>query len=152
MSTKRLPSRDELVICFAHLAYPKGDAYARRQTGIQWYEVRSVDELRASAARPHVIVASGFWRNELLDEAPNLCFVQSISAGTDQYDKERFREKGVRLASAKGVNARAVAEHAMSLNIELGILIQGGEYPRKVEQLFDGYVARGVFERLHVRS
>jgi len=133
LSTKRLPSRDELVICFAHVAYRMGDAFARRQTGIQWYEVRSVDELRASAARPHVIVASGFWRNELLDEAPNLCFVQSISAGTDQYDKERFREKGVRLASAKGVNARAVAEHAMSLILALARQLHTGRDNQKAK-------------------
>lgn len=126
MPTKQLPSRDDLVICFAHVAYRMGDAFARRETGIKWFEVRSAEELRTAASRAHVVVTSGFWRNELLDEGPNLCFVQSISAGTDQYDKERFREKGVRLASAKGVNARAVAEHAMSLILALSRQLHTG--------------------------
>lgn len=126
MSSKTLPSRDDLVICFAHVAYRMGEAFARRQTGIRYVEVRSVDELLAAADQPHVIVTSGFWRNELLDSAPNLRFVQSISAGTDQYDKDRFRQKGVRLASAKGVNANAVAEHAMALILALSRQLHTG--------------------------
>ena len=121
-----LPSRDELLICFAHVAYRMGDAFARRETGIKYVEVRSVEELKAVAPDAHVIVTSGFWRNELLDTASKLRFVQSISAGTDQYDKERFRQKGVRLASAKGVNANAVAEHAMSLILALARQLHTG--------------------------
>ena len=42
-------------------------------------------------------------------------FIQSISAGTDQYSREALKARGIRLASAQGVNARAVAEHAMAL-------------------------------------
>ena len=44
-----------------------------------------------------------------------LKFIQSISSGMDQYSKEQLGAKGVRLASAAGVNARAVAEHAIAL-------------------------------------
>ena len=47
--------------------------------------------------------------------ATKLRFVQSIGSGTDQFDKEQLAARGVRLASAAGVNARAVSEHAMSL-------------------------------------
>ncbi len=46
-------------------------------------------------------------------------FVQSISAGTDQYARDAFAARGVRLASAAGVNANAVAEHAMALILAL---------------------------------
>lgn len=126
MPSTLLPSREELVICFAHVAYRMGDAFARRETGIRFVEVRSVEELKAAAADAHVIVTSGFWRNELLDSAPRLRFVQSISAGTDQYDKERFRQRGVRLASAKGVNSKAVAEHAMALILALSRQLHTG--------------------------
>ena len=126
MPSTTLPSRDELVICFAHVAYRMGEAFARRQTGIKFIEVRSVDELQSAAAQAHVVVTSGHWRNELLDSAPNLRFVQSISAGTDQYDKDRFRQKGVRLASAKGVNEKAVAEHAMALILALSRQLHTG--------------------------
>ncbi len=134
MPSSALPGREELVICFAHVAYRMGDAFARRSTGIKWLEARSVEELRAAAAEAHVIVTSGFWRNELLDTASNLRFVQSISAGTDQYDKERFREKDVRLASAKGVNAKAVAEHAMALILALSRQLHTGRDHQRARQ------------------
>ncbi|HWB44077.1 MAG TPA: D-2-hydroxyacid dehydrogenase, partial [Hyphomicrobiaceae bacterium] len=42
-----------------------------------------------------------------------------ISAGVDWYDKEVLRAHGIRLASAAGVNAAAVAEHAMALILAL---------------------------------
>jgi D-2-hydroxyacid dehydrogenase (NADP+) len=119
MISWRFPSRNELRICFAHPAYRLADALARRNTGLKHWEVRSVDGLKESARDAHVIVVSGFWRNELLDTAANLRFVQSISSGTDQYEMERFRQKGVRLASAQGVNSRAVAEHAIALILAL---------------------------------
>jgi D-2-hydroxyacid dehydrogenase (NADP+) len=32
------------------------------------------------------LVVSGLWRNELVESAPRLRFIQSISAGTDQFD------------------------------------------------------------------
>jgi D-2-hydroxyacid dehydrogenase (NADP+) len=40
-------------------------------------------------------------------------------AGTDQYSREILKAKGIRLASAHGVNANAVAEHAISLILSL---------------------------------
>ncbi len=126
MPSTILPGRDELVICFAHVAYRMGETFARRQTGIRFIEARSVEALQDAAAEAHVILASGFWRNTLLETAPNLRFVQSISAGTDQYDKDLFRKKGVRLASAKGVNAKAVAEHAISLILALSRQLHTG--------------------------
>jgi phosphoglycerate dehydrogenase-like enzyme len=91
-----------------------GARLSARHTGLAFDEVRTLDDLKARSANADVIVVSGLWRNELLD-SPRLRFVQSISAGTDQYDKDAFRARGVRLASATGVNERAVAEHAIAL-------------------------------------
>jgi phosphoglycerate dehydrogenase-like enzyme len=68
-------------------------------------------------------VISGLWRDELLEKAPKLRFVQSISAGTDQYGKDALRARGIRLASAAGVNANAVAEHAIALLLALARLL-----------------------------
>lgn len=116
---RALPARDQTTILFAHAAYSFDAAFQRRQTGMRHVEVRTLDDLKAHAAAANVVVVSGLWRNELLELAPNLAFVQSISAGTDQYDKAAFQAAGVRLASAQGVNARAVAEHAMSLMLAL---------------------------------
>ena len=42
-------------------------------------------------------------------------FIQSIGAGPDQFDRNLLRRRGVRLASAQGVNERAVSQHAMAL-------------------------------------
>ena len=66
-----------------------------------------------------MLVVSGLWRNELIASAPRLRFIQSVSAGTDQYDKAALAAAGIRLASAQGVNERAVAEHAMALILAL---------------------------------
>ncbi len=57
--------------------------------------------------------------NHLVDQAKRLRFIQSIGAGTDQFPREELAKRGIRLASARGVNARAVAEHAMALMLAL---------------------------------
>lgn len=109
------PARSQLTICFAHAAYQMADRFAHRKTGIAHLQVRTLDDLYARASEADVIVVSMLWRNDLLGSASKLKFVQSISAGTDQYDRARFQAHGVRLASAAGVNANAVAEHAMAM-------------------------------------
>jgi phosphoglycerate dehydrogenase-like enzyme len=110
-----LPSKENLTICFAHVAYRMADRFALRRTGIRHFEVRSIEELTVRIADADVLSISGLWRNSLIGRAPKLKFIQSISAGTDQYSREGLKAAGVRLASGHGVNARAVAEHAMSL-------------------------------------
>jgi len=110
-----LPSRNELTIGFAHVAYRMADRFAARETGIRHFEVRTQEELAARIAEADVACVSGLWCNSLIPRAPKLKFIQSISAGTDQYQRDGLKAAGIRLASAAGVNARAVAEHAMSL-------------------------------------
>lgn len=109
------PSKENLTICFAHVAYRMKDRFELRKTGINNFEVRSYDELQKRIGEADVILASGMWKNELIPAAGKLKFIQSISSGMDQYSKEQLGAKGVRLASAAGVNARAVAEHAIAL-------------------------------------
>ena len=114
-----LPARDRLTICFAHAAYRIAERFALRDTGIAHTEVRSADALARCLPEADVLVISGLWKNELAGIASKLKFIQSISAGTDQYDKALLRDRGIRLASAAGVNAQAVAEHAMALMLAL---------------------------------
>ena len=114
-----LPSRDALTICFAHVAYRMAERFALRGTNIRHIEVRSRDDFEARIPEADVVLVSGLWRNELLQRAPKLKFIQSISAGVDQYDKDALKAAGVRLASAQGVNARAVSEHAIALILAL---------------------------------
>jgi D-2-hydroxyacid dehydrogenase (NADP+) len=109
------PSKEELTICFAHAAYQMQARFELRKTGVRNFQVRSPDEFRKRIGEADVVVVSGMWKNELIPEAGKLKFIQSISSGMDQYSREQLAARKVRLASAAGVNARAVAEHAMSL-------------------------------------
>jgi phosphoglycerate dehydrogenase-like enzyme len=113
------PSREALTIGFAHAAYRAGDEFAARRSGIAHFEVRTLEALERRAHEADVLVVSGLWRNTLMAAMPKLRFVQSLSAGVDQYDRALFVERGVRLANAQGVNERAVAEHAMALILAL---------------------------------
>lgn len=103
------------VILFAHAAYQMRQRFETWNTGLRAIEALSRQELKARAGEADVIVVSGLWDNAILEAAPRLRFVQSISAGVDQYDQAAFRRTGVRLASAQGVNANAVSDHAMAL-------------------------------------
>jgi D-2-hydroxyacid dehydrogenase (NADP+) len=109
------PSKDNLTICFAHAAYRMKDRFELRKTAIKNFEVRAYDDLHKRVGEADVVVVSGMWKNELIPGAGKLKFIQSISSGMDQYSREQLAAKGVRLASAAGVNARAVAEHALAL-------------------------------------
>lgn len=117
--TRKLPRREDLTICFAHPAYRMQERFTLRNTGIKSFEVRSRDELAARIGEADVLCVSGFWRNELIGLAPRLAFIQSISAGTDQYSRELLAQAGIRVASAQGSNERAVAEHAIALILAL---------------------------------
>jgi len=114
-----IPSKDRLAICFAHAAYQMKACFDALNTGITSFELRDRDELDRRAHEADVIVVSGMWHNGLIPLATRLRFVQSIGSGTDQFDQEALASRGIRLASAAGVNARAVAEHAMSLVLAL---------------------------------
>jgi phosphoglycerate dehydrogenase-like enzyme len=109
------PATSELTICFAHVAYQMQERFALRDAGINSIQVRSRAELDAAIPGTDVLVVSGLWRNDLVGLAPKLKFIQSIGAGTDQFDRALLTGRNIRLASASGVNARAVSEHAMSL-------------------------------------
>lgn len=113
------PPKHALTICFAHVAYQMKTTFDALDTGIHSFEVRSREEFDRRAGEADVIVVSGMWHNGLIPLASKLCFIQSIGSGTDQFDKAQLAARGIRLASAAGVNARAVSEHAMSLILAL---------------------------------
>ena len=118
-----LPPKDKLTICFAHAAYRMQERFDLRGTGIRSIEVRDRASLEAAIAEADVLSVSGLWNDALIPRAPKLRFIQSISAGVDQYGKDALRGAGIRLASAQGANARAVAEHAMALILALSRLL-----------------------------
>jgi phosphoglycerate dehydrogenase-like enzyme len=114
-----LPPSDKLSICFAHVAYRLHERFSSLGTGIGSFAVRDAETLEERVGEANVLVISGLWRNSLLDRAPRLRFIQAIGAGTDQFPRDELIKHGIRLASARGVNARAVAEHAMALILAL---------------------------------
>ncbi|MGC2412617.1 MAG: D-2-hydroxyacid dehydrogenase, partial [Stellaceae bacterium] len=104
-----LPTRDKTTICFAHVAYQLQARFTARNTGVASFEVRSPEELRGRVAEADVLVISGLWRDDLIEHAAKLHFIQAIGAGTDQFGRAALEQRGIRLASARGVNAQAVA-------------------------------------------
>ena len=110
-----LPPKDRLTVCFAHVAYRFGERFPLRNTGIAFHEVRTPEEMEARIGEADVLVVSGLWKNDLAPKATKLRFIQSISAGVDQYDSQVLASHGIRLASAQGANANAVSEHGMAL-------------------------------------
>lgn len=126
MTTQPFPAPEDLTICFAHVAYQLEPIFARRQADpsgrisaeqerIQYFQAWTPENLAARLPEADVLLVSGFWHNDLLDVAPRLRFIQSIGAGVDQFDLDALRQRGIRLATASGVNSNAVSEHAMAL-------------------------------------
>lgn len=114
-----IAAADKTVICFAHVAYRLQERFSALATGIDSFAVRDAETLLQRIGEADVLVISGLWQNGLLDRTKRLRFIQSIGAGTDQFPREELARRAIRLASARGVNARAVAEHAMALMLAL---------------------------------
>jgi phosphoglycerate dehydrogenase-like enzyme len=68
-----------------------------------------VDALEAGAE----VLVTYRWEHRYL--TASLRWVQAISAGIEQFPVDEFRARGVRLTSARGAHAPAVAEHALAL-------------------------------------
>jgi phosphoglycerate dehydrogenase-like enzyme len=117
--TRMIPPADKIVICFAHVAYQLHERFQALETGINSFAVRDPETLEKRVSEADVLVISGLWQDLLLDQTKRLRFIQSIGAGTDQFPRDELTRRGIRLASARGVNARAVAEHAMALMLAL---------------------------------
>lgn len=113
------PPRGQLKVLCAHAAYRLAHEFRRRAPDIACIEARSPEEARSRIGEADVACMSGLWRNDLLALAPRLRFIQSTSAGVDNFDRAAISAHGARLASAHGVSARAVAEHAMALLLAL---------------------------------
>ena len=108
------PARSDLVIQFSHVAYQFEKQFAHRNMGISSYSTWTPEETAGRIAEADIIVATGFWQNSLLEKAEKLKLIQVCGAGYDQFDVSAIKEKGIRMANGRGVNANAVAEHAMA--------------------------------------
>ena len=110
------PSESDLTICFAHVAYQLQQRFALHGSTPAMNSVTGTPPCtRSRLPMPSTAgpCASTGTR------APKLRFIQSVGAGTDQFDRAVLKDRGIRLASAQGVNVNAVSEHVMSLILAL---------------------------------
>ena len=114
-----LPHRDEITIHFAHVAYRLAERFSARETGIRHFQTWTVDDTLARLSEADVLVISGLWRNEFLERASKLTYIQSIGAGYDQFPLDELRSRGILLANASGANRDAVAQHGIALVLAL---------------------------------
>ena len=114
-----LPDQNELTIQFAHPAYRMAERFLSRGTGIGHFQTWTDEETCARASEADVLVISGLWTDNLLKIAPDLRFIQTISAGYEQFPLDELRTRAIRVANASGVNADAVSHHAMGLALAL---------------------------------
>jgi len=86
--------------------------------GVDGVELLCPDDsdLPAALASASVLVTYR-WEDHYL--VSSLRWIQSLSAGVDQFPLDRLADAGVVLTSARGVNAPAVAEHAFALLLAL---------------------------------
>ena len=146
MSQPPFPSRSDLNICFAHVAYPMDQIFPNRDSGLTFCQVRNPEELNNVIKEANVLVVSGLWSNHLLESASKLRFIQSIGAGYDQFPLDELRERGIRLASASGVNRNAVSEHAMAMILSLSRHIHTGRDHQKA------HFWRGMIADINLRE
>ncbi|MFW7267930.1 D-2-hydroxyacid dehydrogenase [Gluconacetobacter sp. Hr-1-5] len=106
-------------VCVAHAHYDLKGEMERRPNPPPCTQVTNLKDLEPVIGDAEVLVVSMLWKNHILDWAPKLKLVQSVSAGVDHYDHALFRERGVHLCSAQGANANAVSDHALGLLLSL---------------------------------
>ena len=125
-----LPPKDRLTICFAHAPTRCRSASPRARRGSRLSGAEREALERASARRTcWWFPCSG--ATSLSAAAPS-CVHPVDQRRDDQYSSEVLQHAGMRLASARGVNARAVAEHAISLILALAAAAaRGARQPGK---------------------
>ncbi|MCB1738889.1 MAG: D-2-hydroxyacid dehydrogenase [Gammaproteobacteria bacterium] len=114
-----LPEPASTRIRFAHPVYRLHERFALRASRTQHAQTFDPTRLSEDLADAHVLVISGWWREELLAHAPRLRYIQICAAGHEQFDTNALRARGIRLCNAAGVNANAVSEHALGLMLTL---------------------------------
>ena len=115
-----------------HPRHPRGvDAAFRAIEDIELVEPDDEDGVVEALGTSPVLVTFR-WNDRFLTGA--LRWIQSISAGVDQYPLEDLASGGIRLTSARGVHGPAAAEHAFALLLALtravGVSMRDAEHRR----------------------
>ncbi len=113
------PARKDTHVLFAHVAYEFTEPFTARNTGMSFEIARNYDELVAKLAERRRAVGVDDVEERTGGEEPAPETHPVDQRRHRQYDKEVLKANGIRLASGHGVNANAVAEHAISLMLSL---------------------------------
>ncbi len=106
----------EPVEVVVHPRHPRGVVQAFEDVEGITLVAPPLDELGRALASCQVFV-TWVWRDDY--HAPGLRWIQSISAGVDQFPVLDFAERKIVLTSASGLHAIPVAEHAFALLLAL---------------------------------
>jgi D-2-hydroxyacid dehydrogenase (NADP+) len=110
-----------------HPRHPRGVEDALRELDIELVVPDDAD--LPDAIRRSGILVSFVWEDRFL---PGLRWLQSISAGHDQFPYDEFQRQGVVLTSASGVHGPQMAEHAFALLLALtrgvGVAMRNAEH------------------------
>lgn len=107
---------------------------------------RTEAEFRASLGGTRAVVAARF-PEELLDDAPELEWVQALSAGVDGYPRAALADRGVALTTLSGVHAEPIAEQVVGslLAFERGLVTAMDQQRRGVwERYPTGELMKGT--------
>jgi phosphoglycerate dehydrogenase-like enzyme len=115
---QRIAAKD-LTIGICHSAYQIEPAIKERLPDATVFQEFNRSAIEQRMPEVDVLVISGAWHDSLLEHAERLKWIQSISAGIDQFPLEELKRRGIRLSNAAGVNANAVSEHAIALILAL---------------------------------
>jgi len=130
---------DDLVIHFAHHCYRLAERFALRETGIRHFQSWTAEEARARMGEAQVLVVSGLWTNDLLEDAAQLAYIQGCASGYDKFDLARLEARDIRLCNGRGVNANAVSDHAIALMLTLSRRLHLAR-DNQAKKLWPGYL------------
>ena len=109
----------DLTIGICHPAYQIAPVLAARLPDATVFQEHRADAIAPRMPDIDVLVISGAWRDDLLDKATKLQWIQAIGVGYNQFPLAELQRRRIRLTNAVGVNANAVSEHAMALVLAL---------------------------------
>ena len=110
---------EDLTIGVCHPAYRIAPVLSERLPEATVFQETSADAMAPRMPGLDVLVISGAWRDDLLNGAEKLQWIQAIGVGYNQFPLAELQRRGIRLTNAVGVNANAVSEHAMALILAL---------------------------------
>ena len=118
MAMRPIARKEDLTICFAHVAYRMAERFAARGTGIKHFQVHSLDELTARVGEADVVSVSMMWRNELIAKAPKLAL----------HPVDQRRHRPVRPRGAEG--GRHPRRERAGRQRQCGLRARDGAHPR----------------------